>query len=365
MISRTLIRAAVLGGMALAASGAAGPAFAQTAAPASGPPEFNIDIGGWTGGAQGDNDSGRFTHCAISRQYGNGLTLALLMSPRYELNIGLLNPAWNLLPQEPEAPGPETEPPAAEAEEEEESPPVAQVAIDGVYEREFLARPVSESILMVTTGNDDQLVELLMRGNNLDVATDHGNYRFALTGTFNSVTALRGCIDTARRLAEQARATAPAPSTPMTGQGLVSILREAGLEGASVAIPDSASSPMALSYAWSIASMSGGLHQSPRQGEQIEIDKFTELYIDQFEDNCPQEFQRSEGESQILRDRYALKSATMQCGDDASGIYVSLFVALDDDFYTAFFHQGAVSDRIQVDEATGRIRQLIQQQAGG
>jgi hypothetical protein len=219
---------------------------------------------------------------------------------------------------------------------------------------------------MVTTGIDDQLVELLMRGNNLDVATDHGNYRFALTGTFNSVTALRGCIDTARRLAEQARAIAPARSAPMTGQALVSILRNAGLEGAAVAPLDSASSPLALSFVWSLGPLSGGVHQSPRQNRQVvEIDKFTELYIDQFESTCTDEFQRSEETSAVIRNIYALKSASMQCGDDASGIYVSLFVALDDEFYTAFFHQGAVSERVQVDDATLRIRRLIQQQAGG
>lgn len=366
MISRTLIRVTVIGGMALAASGVSGPASAQTASSASAPPAFSIDTGGWTGGAQGDSESGQFSHCAISRQYGNGLTLALLMSPRYELNIGLLNPAWSLLPEEPAEPGSQTEPPAEEAEEEEESPPIAQVAVDGVYEKEFPAGPVSDSILMVTTGVDDQLTDLLMRGNNLDVATDHGNYRFALTGTFNSITALRGCVDTARSLAAQVRAAAPAGSTSMTGQALVSILRNAGLEGAAVAPLDSASSPLALSFAWSLGPLSGGVHQSPRQHRQaVEIDKFTELYVDQFESTCTDVFQHSEDPSEVIRNVYALKSASMQCGDDASGIYVSLFVALDDDYYTAFFHQGTVSDRVQVDDATGRIRQLILQQAGG
>lgn len=365
MTSRILIRAAVICGMTMAASGAISPAFGQAASTAVSPPEFDIDTGGWTGGAKGDADSGRMTHCAISREYGNGLTLALLMSPRYELNIGLLNPAWSLLEEEEAETASESEPAEPTDEDEEELPPTAQVAVDGVYEREFPARPVGDSILMVTTGVDDQLIELLMRGNNLDVATDYGNYRFALTGTFNSVTALRSCIDTARSLAVQARGAAPAQSTPMTGQGIVSILRQAGMEDASVAVPDAASSPLALAYAWSRGSLSGGVHQSPRQSQQIEIDKFTEAYIDQFEGNCTQAFQRSEDESQILRDRYAFKTASMQCGDDASGVYVSLFVALDDEFYTAFFHQGPVSDKSQVDGATGQIRQVIQQQAGG
>lgn len=364
MTSRTLLCAAAICGVALADSGVVGTAAAQTAAP----PEFTIEVSGWTGGAQGNNETGQFSHCAISRQYGNGLTLALLMSPRYELNIGLLNPNWNLLPdEEAEAEAAAEEEAEAEEEDEEEEPPVAEVNVDGTYVKPFPVRPVSDNILMVTTGVDDQLIDLLMKGNNLDVATDYGNYRFALTGTFNSITALRGCIDTARRLAAEARATAgQAGPTALTGEGLVSILRSSGLESAAVAPQDAASSPLALSYAWSLGSLTGGVHQSPRpHPREIEIDKFTELYIDQFESTCTSEFRRSEGESEVIRDLYAVKSASMQCGDDASGLYVSLFVALDDNYYTAFFHQGSVVDRVQVDEATGSIRQLIQGQAGG
>lgn len=363
MTSRTLIRAAIVCGLALAASGAIEPALAQSTSSSVSPPEFEIATGGWTGGAQGDPESGRFTHCAISRQYGNGLTLALLMSPRYELNIGLLNPAWNLLPVEPEDADAEAETAeAAEEDDEEDLPPVAQVAIDGVYDREFPARPAAESILMVTTGIDDQLIELLMRGNNLDVTTDYGNYRFALSGTFNSITALRGCIDTARQLAAEARASGAAGSSAMTDRALVSILTQAGLQDVEVEPQDSATSPLGLSYAWSVGSLlTGGVHQSPRPNRQVvEIDKFTEFYVDQFESTCTETFERSEQPAEIIRSVYALKMASMQCGS----AYVSLFVALDDEFYTAFFHQGAASDKAQIDEATAQIRQVIQQQAG-
>ncbi len=364
MTSRTLLCAAAICGAAFADSGVVGTAAAQTATP----PEFTIEVSGWTGGAQGNNETGQFSHCAISRPYGNGLTLALLMSPRYELNIGLLNPNWNLLPDEDaeaEAAAAEEEA-EAEEEDEEEEPPVAEVNVDGAYVKPFPVRPVSDTILMVTTGVDDQLIDLLMKGNNLDVATDYGNYRFALTGTFNSITALRGCIDTARRLAAEARATAgQAGPTALTGEGLVSILRSSGLESAAVAPQDAASSPLGLSYAWSLGQLTGGVHQSPRPSRQVEIDKFTELYIDQFESTCTSAFQRSEGASEVIRELYAVKSANMQCGDDASGLYVSLFVALDDNYYTFFFHQGSVADRIQVDDATNSIRQLIQGQAGG
>lgn len=358
MTSRTLIYAAAICGAALASSVVVGPALAQQQVS---PPEFEIDVGGWSGGAVGTPDTGQFSHCQIVRQYGNGLTLLLLLSPRYELNIGLVNPAWNL---EPEEPATDPEQAAAPQEEEEESPPTALVSVDAVYEREFPVQPVAESVLMVTTGVDDQLIELLMRGNNVDVATDQGNYRFALTGTFNSITALRGCIDTARRLAAEARAAGPQQAAPLTGQALANILRDAGLEGAAIAPQPADSSPLGLSFAWSLGPLTGGVHQSPRPSQQVEIDKFTELYIDQFGATCTEEFQRSEQEAEVIREQYAMKLASLQCGDDTSGLYVSLFIALDDNFYTAFFHQGPVADRAQVNDATARIRELVRQQAG-
>ena len=359
MISRTLLCAAAICGAAIAGTAATGPAAAQTA-----PPEFSIDVSGWTGGAQGNAQTNQFSHCAISRPYGNGLTLALLMSPRYELNIGLMNPAWTLLPDEEADPAAEAEAEAEPDEEEEgeEEPPSAEVSIDGVYQRVFPVRIAGDTILMVTTGIDDQLIDLLMRGNNLDVATEYGNYRFALTGTFNSVTALRGCVDTARALTAQARAAGGRPgAAPLTGQALVSILRGAGLENAAVATQDSAASPLGLSYAWTLGTLTGGVHQSPRQSAQVEIDKFTELYVDQWESTCTEDFQQSPAPAEIIRDRYGLKSVTMQCG----GTYVSLFVALDDNFYNAFFHQGPLASRDLVDDATDGIRRLIREQAGG
>ena len=361
MIARTMLKAALLLGAATAASTLVVPAIAQT-----GPPEFSIEVSGWSGGAVGNNQTGEFSHCTIARDYANGLTLALLMSPRYELNIGLLNPAWDFV-AEAEAEAAAAAAGEAPDDDDEEEPPVAEVRVDEAFSREFAVNKVGKDILMVTTGQNDQLIELLMRGNALFVTVDQGSYQFALSGTFNSITALRSCIDTARQLAAEARATAGAGAAgaPLNGPALVNLLRAAGLESASVAPQDAASSPLGLSFAWSLGGLTGGVHQSPRQSPQVEIDKFAELYIDQFESTCTDAFQQNEQPAEIVRELYALKSATMQCGDDASGTHVSLFIALDDSFYTAFFHQGPVANRAQVDEATNRIRQLISQQAGG
>lgn len=356
MISRTLRYVAVIGCAALVASGIHGPAAAQTI-----PPEFTINASGWTGGAQGSRDTGRFSHCGISREYGNGLTLVFLLSPQYQLNIGLLNPAWTLLTDAAAEPEPEE---GAEDDDEDEQPPVARIDVDGQYVKEFPARPVGETVLMIATGVDEQLMDLLMRGNNLVVGTERGSYRFALSGTFAGLSALRGCIDTARRLAAEANALAERQAVSISGEAVAGILRDAGLQNAAVTPVDSAEHPLGLSYAWSVGSLRGGVVQA-RRGQAIEIDGFTDAVINRFAATCSNEFQQSAQEAEILRDLYAFKRAILQCGADGSGSVVALLVALDDNFYTAFFHQGDAGDRAAVIDATDRVHQLIRRQAGG
>ena len=180
------------------------PAVQRPAAAQITPPEFTIDGDGWIGGARNSVDSGQFNHCGISRDYGNGMTVSLLMSPRYELNIGLLNPAWTLITDaeaaaEALAAAEVLAPSGRDADDDEEDDvPMARIDIDGLIAGEYPVRPMDETVLMVNAGVDEQLVERLMTGNSLLVTSDHGSHRFALTGTQAGLTAVRQCIDAAR-----------------------------------------------------------------------------------------------------------------------------------------------------------------------
>ncbi|NNG06031.1 MAG: hypothetical protein HKM95_18265 [Inquilinus sp.] len=363
MKSKTPLRAAILAGAcAIAAIAplawvtAAGAQQAPAAAGAtSTPPEFTIDVSGWTGGAQGDRDTGRFSHCGVSREYNNGLTLVFLLSSRYELNIGMVNPAWDLLA----AAAAEAEA-EAEADDDEDEPPLAQVAVDGLYAKELPVRPISETVLMVNTGADQQLFELLQRGNVLTVTAEQGSYRFPLTGTSNALDSLRGCIDAARRIvAAQAQA-----ASALSAQGLATILRDSGLQDAAIVTPP-VGEPQAVAhrFGWTVGPLEGGLHQAPR-GQTVEIDRYADIYMDQFEAACDAPFQRLVEPATLVRDVFALKSATVQCGG-GDGTFTALFFSLDGTHYTAFYHRAPVADRDLAIDATDRIRQYITQQSGG
>lgn len=359
LVTPVLARAAIAA-LAAATALAPGAAGAQQEPAAAGagpaPPEFTIDEAGWTGGAQVEPASGRFSHCSVARDYGNGVTLVFLLSPRYELNIGMLNPAWDLIAAA-EAAAAER---AANGEDDEEETPLAQVTVDGSFAKEFPIRPINANVLMVTTGVDPQLFELLQKGNALSVAADQGNYRFPLTGTFAALDGLRGCVDAARRIiAAQVRA-----ASAISVQDLASILRDSGLQDANV-VPVAEGTPQAVAhkFAWTVGPLRGGLHQAPR-GQAIEINRYADLYMDQFEAACDAAFQRASEPATVLREAFALKSATVQCGGE-DGTFTALFFSLDGTHYSAFYHQGDVADRALVLDATDRVRQYVAQQAGG
>ncbi len=332
---------AALCGVVLTLAAGAGPAPAQEPTP-----EFRIDVSGWVGGAQAARDTQQFSHCGINREYDDGLTLFFLLSPQYEVNIGLLNPAWSLTADQRT---------------------VAQVRVDRTFDGEFPARAIGENVLIVTTGVDEGLIERLMRGNELTVVTGMGDQRFSLIGTFAGLTALRSCVDTARRLIAAApQGGAPAQDAPpMSADALAGILRDAGLQGAAIGAPTEGSEdPLDPGFVWVIGPLRGGVHQD-RRGETVEMDSFANRYIARFETACGGAFERVVQPAEVVRDVYAMKTATVQCGDPENGTFVALFFALDDGHYTAFFHESSIADKELAIDATTRIRQLVSQQAGG
>lgn len=53
-------------------------------------------VANWNIGAYTNNNTGRFTHCAASARYRNGLTLIFSVSESLDWGISFLNPEWNL-----------------------------------------------------------------------------------------------------------------------------------------------------------------------------------------------------------------------------------------------------------------------------
>lgn len=322
---------------------AAGPAAAQApggggqaGAPAEAPPEFTIDTAGWTGGAQ--IQEGRFLNCSVSRRYDNGLTLIVGMNGRYDINLGLLNPQWTL------AEGAETR---------------ARVQVDGAFDKTYPAVPAGPQVMVTAVGQDEALFERLRRGSRLTVTIDQDSHQFALTGTAASLGAVRACVDRARQLAGQPPGGAGQQRGTLTAQQMAGLLRQAGIENVRFAVP--ADLPPGVAQLWMLEDpeVQGGVHQRPREDEQIRIDDFAEAFIEVVAESCPVDMAREEQPTQTIGGRYALKSVLLRCPGGEQPAAMSVLFALDDINYSAFFHQAPIAKEAAAAEATAGLEKVI------
>ena len=298
------------------------------------PPEFSIDIRGWVGGAFAVEETGQFTHCGIFRDFDNGISMVLATNPDFQTNLGLRNPDWSLEPGEDV---------------------VVQITIDNDFQQQFAARYTGDVEMVVPTGRNEELIDRIRRGNVMTAITPIGEFQFPLTGTFDAVGALFGCVETANALLERA----PTVEQGMTPEVLASILEASGLEDFQIAPPDSVEpNAMRLSLLWTTGDIGGGLHQT-RRGDEVEMEAFADAYVDIFREACLGDFSADEGETDVLADRYALKTVLLTCTTEESNSQAGLFFALDDFYYSVFIHEGNVDNTDQIVAATDGIAEHI------
>ena len=316
--------------------------------------EFLIDVQGWRGGAYGQQDTGSFSHCGISRTFDNGATLVFQTNPQRFTNIAVISEDWTLEPQA-------------------ESP--ARLRIDDGLERTLGAVAAEATVLVIPTGDDEELYQALRRGNTLTIETPTAQWEFPLVGTARSLNELRACVDRVNELVtsdpEELRPDAGELPNGMPIEALASILNAAGLEDlafmAPEAVPDNA---LDLLFVWRTgpeeAPVIGGLHQQPR-GEDVQMDRFATGYIDILRDICPEGFESQIGETELIADAYALSTAEAECVTEEGADFVSLFFALDDFNYSVFYHMTSADNRAAAESATegvaGVVRDLANQAA--
>jgi hypothetical protein len=315
------------------------PALAQQ------PPEFSIQHRGWEGGAFA-NEEGQFSHCGVERTFDEeGVRFILSMDVAYQMNIALVNEGWTLEPDQRS---------------------VVQLSVDEEYRAQFPAVPVEQTVMVIPVGDNEELFRLLRQGRELTVQTRTDSFVFPLSGTSVAFGTVRQCIETANRLIEQNPDLTAAPPSAMPSdsrlslRALAEILNRAGLEDLAFMRPeDVPDNELDLHHIWRIGeAMVGGLHQQPR-GEEIRIDEFALDYVSRFEELCSADFEADLGGTTVLREIYALKSATVRCGDGEDADFVSLLFALDDLNYSVFFHQTRAANQQQAIDATEGVRQVV------
>lgn len=319
------------------------------------PKEFTIDAGGWKGGAVPDPKNNQFSHCDISKPFEGGQTLAFTLNPNYLLNVAVVKQNWGL---------------------KEGDKGKGRIKVDGAFNAEFDAIGVSPVAMVLPVGPNGDLFAALAKGSKLTVTTPKGEFNFPLTGTGAGLGALKNCVDKARTLLAQAqqgqqggqpvdpRSLPGAQGFGMTVGGLQDVLAAAGLQNVVIADPRKLPrDPLQINHAWRLGSddkVIGGLHQEPR-GDAVEIDQFAKRYLEIMKSVCRDDWKATEQPAAVLG-LNAVKRADLSCKMNNQDISASLVFTLDDNNYSAFFHQGLVADKSQSEDATKKLADFIQKQ---
>jgi hypothetical protein len=141
--------------------------------------------GGWTGGAHRSDDTGEFTHCAISMTYPKGIVVVYGLSRDGELDLFLGSEAWHLKK------GGQSD---------------ATLSIDGARIGQFPAAPISENLLKISLGSGNDALEALRRGKSLTVTGLQRKFVLRLVGTGQALPRLQRCVESAMAAAGPGRA---------------------------------------------------------------------------------------------------------------------------------------------------------------
>ncbi len=370
-----VLTAALLAGAGAAAQDETADEAAPVAPPE--PPEaLTIDIDGWQGGAQTvAGQPNQISYCGVAREYENGVTLVIAINLEGFSNISLVNPDWSLTPQEQTT---------------------ASLDIDQQITGEGPLVNAGETVRLLLLGDDNALIEALKRGSTLTLGIEGESYSFPLTGTFNALEAVNECLAAAGPFMEEIAAfeatlaeaagiegadgaapdgaaapdgSQPAPDVPRDGipiGALNEFLAIAGIEDVRFVPPERVpEGPLELLHIWQVGeSLNGALHQRRRQSEDVALEPFAEDYIGRLTGECPGEVTTELAPMEVFHDRFALQTGTLSCETEEAASFLAIVFALDEFFYSAFYHESSRADADAAAAESAKIAALIRQLAG-
>ncbi len=146
--------------------------------------------GNWKGSSY-SNESGDFTHCAMSATYVDGTALLFSINRDLGFNMGFTNPAWQL-PQDGTYP--------------------LVIKIDSIHERKLNAKAVMPSMVLVEIDSPVPTFQAIRAGRQMKVFTMSTTMPFSLDGTSRALARLFDCVER-----EKAMARGPQGSNPFSG----------------------------------------------------------------------------------------------------------------------------------------------------
>lgn len=154
----------------------------------------DIQYGNWSGGAYSYDDTGDFSHCAVSAEYLSGDTLIFTVNSDVSVSVAVVSPGLNLT--------------------EGQTFPVT-LYVDRRRPFNATATALDHNFAALKIPEFDLAMAAFQRGRTLYVESPAGSATYDLTGTFRALDAARNCAGRYYRYAGTISEN-PVPSTPTT-----------------------------------------------------------------------------------------------------------------------------------------------------
>lgn len=302
--------------------------------------------GDWQVGMIKD-DKGAFGYCLMRGVFNNDLSLAVALSPKQELNLGVGVPK------------------AGFAKDEKHQ---MLVSIDKLFKKGAAAVAAEPELLIMPMGNDKNLVTALRKGKVLVLAGREDEARFSLSKISKALDGLKQCVDVGTGKIKPSEAKADAGDkkgkqgkTGSFPQGLKDMLMKAGLSDLEV-VPIKDPSKAPVDFAWRTAGVFGGMRER-KVPEEATIEKMTEILEKGYKGQCNGTFENTLGEIEDIGG-IKMRKASISCQMKEQHAYVSLFFYLTDTkIFSFFMHETNAEGKEKANTARDKIAAFIRELA--
>ena len=128
----------------------------------------------WSITIDADNTTGRFSSCAASATYGNGITLVVVIDRNWKWDLGFRSPNWRM--------------------REGTNIPI-EYRFDRSQRRQAVAKVTAPDMAAITI-TDGKVVKQFRQGRMMTIYDGQRHYAFSLAGTSKMLTNLANCAST-------------------------------------------------------------------------------------------------------------------------------------------------------------------------
>lgn len=298
------------------------------------------------------DEKGNFGYCVMSADFNNDLSLAVALSPKQEINIGIGVPK-------------------AGFSKEEKHP--MNVAIGKSYSKDAVAIAANPELLLLPMHQDKALYSALRSGSVIILTGREDATKFALKNMAKGLDALQTCVDVGTgktKMPTEASAKAGEKGAAASGKkskagdfppSLKGLLVQAGLKNLElVSIPDPAKAP--VDFGWKTAGLFGGMRER-KVPDEATIEKMTEVMENGYKKQCTGKFTATKGAAE----KYSgvdIRTMGVGCEMKERKVYVSLLIYLTDNkLFTMFMHESDDNNVDAANKARDSIAALIRQLA--